>query len=57
MGDSSMPQSRLASLELVDLSLGWSFKQTDDVGSNTWSPVRRIPSTIHQDLIDNNKYG
>ncbi|KIV96985.1 hypothetical protein PV10_00795 [Exophiala mesophila] len=55
MGDMSMPQPPLETLEVVDLSLGWSFKRTDDVGSNSWSPVRRIPSTVQQDLIDNKK--
>ncbi|ETI26027.1 hypothetical protein G647_02804 [Cladophialophora carrionii CBS 160.54] len=42
-------------LEVTDLSEGWSFKQTDDIGGNSWSPVKKVPSTVHQDLIDNKK--
>ena len=40
---------------ITTLSEGWSFKQTDDVDENSWIPVNRVPSTVHQDLIDNNK--
>ena len=45
----------LEPFEVMDLSEGWSFKQTDEVGENSWSPVRKVPSTVHQDLIDNKK--
>lgn len=37
------------------LSNGWSFKQTDDQSKDAWMPVSRIPSAVHQDLIDNKK--
>ena len=33
----------------------WFFKQTDDDNENAWLPVKRIPSVVHQDLIDNKK--
>lgn len=55
MGDVSGPDSTPIRVEVIDLSLGWSFKQTDDVGSNSWLPVKKIPSTVQQDLIDNKK--
>jgi beta-mannosidase len=55
MGDVSGDMDHPAQMEVVDLSLGWSFKQTDDVGENAWSPVKTIPSTVHQDLIDSKK--
>lgn len=35
---------------------GWSFKQSDDDSENAWMSVKRVPSTVHQDLIDNGKY-
>lgn len=38
------------------LTDGWSFKQADDVEDNTWLPVKRVPTNIHLDLIDNGKY-
>ncbi|KAK7890749.1 hypothetical protein LTR67_007958 [Exophiala xenobiotica] len=55
MGDVSGDMDHPAQMEVVDLSLGWSFKQTDDIGENAWSPVKTIPSTVHQDLIDSKK--
>ena len=56
MGDISGITAYPAPFEAVDLSLGWSFKQTDHVGENSWYPVKKVPSTVHQDLIDNKKY-
>jgi beta-mannosidase len=55
MGDISGALALPVSMEVTDLSEGWSFKQTDDVGENSWSPVKKVPSTVHQDLIDNKK--
>ncbi|KIX02988.1 uncharacterized protein Z518_06538 [Rhinocladiella mackenziei CBS 650.93] len=55
MGDISGTAAQPAHMEVIDLSLGWSFKQTDDVGENSWCPVKKVPSTVHQDLIDNGK--
>lgn len=55
MGDISGSVNMPIRAEIVDLSLGWSFKQTDDVSSDSWLPVKKIPSTVHQDLIDNKK--
>ncbi|ETN46207.1 uncharacterized protein HMPREF1541_00391 [Cyphellophora europaea CBS 101466] len=39
----------------VDLKHGWQFKQTNDDSKNAWLPVKQVPSTVHQDLIDNKK--
>ena len=55
MGDMAGAVGRPVRMEVVDLAVGWSFKQTDDVGENTWSLVKKVPSTVHQDLIDNKK--
>lgn len=55
MGDLAASSSEILPLEALDLDCGWEFKQTDDEdeNENAWLPVRRIPSTVHQDLIDN----
>ncbi|KAK9319317.1 galactose-binding domain-like protein [Lipomyces orientalis] len=40
----------------INLVEGWSFKQVDDYESGTgWLPVNKVPSMVHQDLIDNQK--
>lgn len=56
MGDISMPLNPLSDMEVVDLATGWSFKRTDDVGDKAWNSVKKIPSTVHQDLIDCGRY-
>jgi beta-mannosidase len=35
---------------------GWTFKQADDTSENAWMPVKRVPTNVHLDLIDNTKY-
>ena len=55
MGDMSGTDGMLVSSEAVELSKGWFFRQTDDEHGD-WLPVKKVPSTVHQDLIDNNKY-
>jgi hypothetical protein len=55
MGDMSGTLAVPVKTEVTNLVNGWSFKQTDDVGENSWSPVSKVPSTVHQDLIDNKK--
>lgn len=35
------------------LSSGWSFKQTD---TEDWLPVARVPTNVHLDLLDHDKY-
>ena len=39
-----------------ELSSGWSFKQTDDTNEDAWLPVKKVPSTVQQDLLDHKKY-
>lgn len=53
MGDMSGPGNTLMPMEVIDLSEGWSFRQKDGVEKNAWLPVKKVPSTVHQDLIDN----
>lgn len=55
MGDMSGFADSPTRMEAVDLSLGWSFKQTDHVDEDAWHPVKKIPSTVHQDLIDSKR--
>ncbi|KAK5102191.1 hypothetical protein LTR70_004493 [Exophiala xenobiotica] len=38
----------------IPLLTGWSFRQTDKT-DDEWLPVKTLPSTVHQDLIDNKK--
>jgi hypothetical protein len=53
MGDSyTMPRTFTAH----ELSSGWSFKQTDDTSKDAWLAVKKIPSTVQQDLRDHNMY-
>ncbi|KAF2247067.1 glycoside hydrolase family 2 protein [Trematosphaeria pertusa] len=37
------------------LTDGWSFRQTDDTAGDAWLPVKRVPTNVHLDLIDNGK--
>lgn len=37
------------------LSTGWTFKDRDDETPDAWTPVRAVPSTVQQDLIENKK--
>ncbi|KAJ5244100.1 hypothetical protein N7489_004196 [Penicillium chrysogenum] len=37
------------------LSTGWTFKDRDDETPGAWMPVRTVPSTVQQDLIENKK--
>ena len=53
MGDSyTMPQTFTSH----ELSSGWSFKQTDDTSEDAWLSVKKVPSTVQQDLLDHKKY-
>lgn len=36
------------------LTSGWSFKQTD---TDEWLSVARVPTNVHLDLLDHDKYG
>jgi hypothetical protein len=56
MGDISGVDMTALKCTSIDLSTGWAFKQTDNSDPNAWLPVKKVPSTVHQDLIDNKKY-
>jgi len=38
------------------LTSNWTFKQSDDTSENVWLPVKRVPTNVHLDLIDNGRY-
>ena len=56
MGDVSGADMAALKCTSIELSKGWAFKQTDNSDPNAWLPVKKVPSTVHQDLIDNKKY-
>ena len=37
-----------------ELSTGWMFRRTDS--EEAWLPVAKVPTVVHLDLMDNNKY-
>jgi hypothetical protein len=43
-------------LTIHQLTDGWTFKQAQDEGEDAWLPVKRVPTNVHLDLIDNGKY-
>lgn len=53
MGEMSASDLSRALTEIL-LAKGWSFRQTDKT-EDEWLPVKYVPSTVHQDLIDNKK--
>jgi hypothetical protein len=56
MGDISGADVTALKYTSIELSTDWAFKQTDNSDPNAWLPVKKVPSTVHQDLIDNKKY-
>jgi hypothetical protein len=56
MGDISGVDVTALKCTSIELSTDWAFKQTDNSDPNAWLPVKKVPSTVHQDLIDNKKY-
>lgn len=36
----------------IELKECWTFKQTD---TEKWLPVKRVPTNVHLDLMDNKK--
>jgi hypothetical protein len=53
MGEMSEAHDQ-AVFSAIELSKGWTFRQSDDKDGE-WLPVKRVPSTVHQDLIDNKR--
>ena len=43
----------MAAMAVQDVSKGWQFKQTD---SEEWLPVAKVPTNVHLDLLDNEKW-
>lgn len=39
-----------------NLTEGWTLKQADNTGGDAWMPVKKVPTNVHLDLIDNGKY-
>jgi hypothetical protein len=56
MGDISGANIMALKCTSIELSEGWTFKQADNPDPNAWLPVKEVPSTVHQDLIDNKRY-
>jgi hypothetical protein len=56
MGDYSGAELLTLQRSSIELTSGWHFKQTDNSDPHGWLPVEKVPSTVHQDLIDNQKY-
>ena len=48
------PEDYAHAMSSATLSEGWDFRQTD-LADSEWLPVSKVPSTVHQDLIDNKK--
>lgn len=55
MGEITTFDEGVTIFQATELSEGWVFKQTDDDSDKAWLPVKKVPSTVHQDLIDNKK--
>lgn len=41
-----------SAMAIHELRTGWEFKQTD---TEDWLPVKRVPTNVHLDLMDNKK--
>ncbi|KAF2461876.1 glycoside hydrolase superfamily [Lineolata rhizophorae] len=39
-----------------ELGTGWSFRRIDDGTDNEWMPVKKVPTNVHLDLMDNGKH-
>jgi hypothetical protein len=48
--------AKAQALKVDQLSEGWMFKQTDDTSEDAWMPVKKVPTNVHLDLMDNGKY-
>jgi beta-mannosidase len=48
--------AKAQALNVDRLSEGWAFKQTGDTTKDAWMPVKKVPTNVHLDLMDNGKY-
>ncbi|RMD41846.1 hypothetical protein DV735_g3268, partial [Chaetothyriales sp. CBS 134920] len=56
MGELSSSELDPCLFEATELSHGWFFREKDDSSDgDNWLPVKQVPSTVHQDLMDNQK--
>jgi hypothetical protein len=53
MGGGPVEGGHVLGFSVSELATGWSFRQTDSE-TTSWLPVKMIPSTVQQDLIDHN---
>ena len=53
MGEAPKPSTMAQALQVVDITDGWTFKQTD---TEEWMPVAQFPTNVHLDLMHNEKY-
>lgn len=47
--------AKAQALAVHRLTDGWTFKQADDEAKDAWMPVKRVPTNVHLDLMDNGK--
>jgi beta-mannosidase len=48
--------AKAQALCVKQLTDGWTFRQADDTAENAWMSVRKVPTNVHLDLMDNGKY-
>jgi len=48
--------AKAQALSVHVLSEGWYFKQGDDSAKDAWMPVKKVPTNVHLDLMENEKY-
>lgn len=44
--------SMASAMVVKELSSGWQFRQ---LGTEEWMPVKRVPTNVHLDLMENGK--
>jgi beta-mannosidase len=49
-------QAQAQALNVHVLSEGWSFRQADDTADDAWMSVKKVPTNVHLDLMDHDKY-
>jgi beta-mannosidase len=48
--------AKAQALHIDKLSEGWTFKQADNTTKDAWMPVKKVPTNVHLDLMNNGKY-
>jgi hypothetical protein len=51
-----MAASASPALAVHHLTDAWVFKESEDAREDAWMPVKKVPTNVHLDLIDNGKY-